>query len=76
MMTTYELYVFTQESCAPCTRLKEHVQTLMEAEQADCSTLCLVKTASGERTALAEEQSMDVTPTLVVVHAEVAVKTR
>ena len=35
MMKTYELYVFTQESCAPCTRLKDHVQTLTEAEQAE-----------------------------------------
>ena len=71
MMKTYELYVFTQESCAPCTRLKDHVQTLTEAEQAELHFVPL-KTASGSRTALAEELSVDLTPTLVVVHAEVS----
>jgi hypothetical protein len=71
MMKTYELYVFTQESCAPCTRLKEHVQTLTAAEQAELHFVPL-KTASGQRTALAEELSVDLTPTLVVVHEEVA----
>ena len=71
MMKTYELYVFTQESCAPCTRLKDHVQTLTEAEQAELHFVPL-KTASGQRTALAEELSVDLTPTLVVVHEEVA----
>ena len=73
MMKTYELYVFTQESCAPCTRLKNHVQTLTEAEQAELHFVPL-KTASGQRTALAEELSVDLTPTLVVVHEEVACK--
>jgi thioredoxin-related protein len=71
MMKTYELYVFTQESCAPCTRLKDHVQTLTEAEQAELHFVPF-KTATGSRTALAEELSVDLTPTLVVVHEEVS----
>jgi len=71
MMKTYELYVFTQESCAPCTRLKDHVQTLTEAEQAELHFVPF-KTASGQRTALAEELAVDLTPTLVVVHEEVS----
>jgi len=71
MMKTYELYVFTQESCAPCTRLKDHVQTLTTAEQGELHFVPL-KTASGQRTALAEELSVELTPTLVVVHEEVA----
>ncbi len=71
MMKTYELYVFTQEACAPCIRLKDYVQTLTAAEQAELHFVPL-KTASGQRTALAEELSVDLTPTLVVVHEEVA----
>ena len=71
MMKTYELYVFTHEYCAPCTRLKDHVQTLTEAEQAELHFVPL-RTASGQRTALAEELSVELTPTLVVVHEEVA----
>ena len=59
----------------PCTRLKDHVQTLTEAEQAELHFVPL-KTASGSRTALAEELSVDLTPTLVVVHEEVSCKTR
>jgi hypothetical protein len=73
MMKTYELYVFTQDGCAPCDRLKKHVQTLTEAERAELHFVPL-KTASGARTALAEELSVDLTPTLVVVHEEVACK--
>ena len=71
MMKTYQLYVFSQDGCAPCTRLKDHVQTLTEAERAELHFVPL-KTASGERTALAEELAVDLTPTLVVVHEEVA----
>jgi len=70
-MKTYCCYVFTQESCAPCTRLKDHVKTLTEAERAELHFVPL-KTASGARTALAEELSVDLTPTLVVVHEEVS----
>ena len=71
MMKTYELYVFTQDGCAPCDRLKDHVQTLTEAEQAELHVVPL-KTASGVRPALAEELSVELTPTLVVVHEEIA----
>jgi len=71
MMKTYELYVFSQDECAPCARLKDHVQTLTEAERAELHFVPL-KTPSGQRTALAEELSVDLTPTLVVVHEEVA----
>ena len=71
MMKTYELYVFTQESCAPCTRLKEHVKTLTEDEQAELHFVPL-KTASGSRTALAEELSVELSPTLVVTHETVS----
>ena len=67
MMKTYELYVFTQESCAPCQRLKDYVSTLTEAEQAELHYVPL-KTTSGSRTALAEELEVELTPTLVVVH--------
>ena len=67
MMKQYHIYVFTQESCPPCTRLKDHVKGLTEAEQAELDFVPL-KTASGQRTALAEEFQVELTPTLVVTH--------
>ena len=71
MMKQYHLYVFTQESCPPCGRLKDHVQGLTEAEQAELDFVPF-KTVTGQRTALAEELSVDLTPTLVVVHETVS----
>ena len=71
MMKQYHLYVFTQESCPPCSRLKDHVQGLTETEQAELDFVPF-KTASGQRTALAEELSVELTPTLVVVHETVS----
>ena len=71
MMKNYHIYVFQQEHCAPCTRLKEHVKTLTEAEQAELDFVPL-KTAYGDRTALAEELSVELSPTLVVTHETVA----
>lgn len=66
-MKHYHLYVFTQESCPPCIRLKDHVKSLTQAEQAELDFVPL-KTASGHRTALAEELSVDLSPTLVVTN--------
>ena len=66
-MKQYHIYVFTQDSCAPCTRLKDHVQTLTPAEQGELDFVPL-KTATGTRTALAEDLKVELTPTLVVVH--------
>ena len=67
MMKQYHLYVFTQDSCAPCTRLKDHVKTLTANEQAELDFVPL-KTTSGQRTALAEELAVELSPTLVVTH--------
>ena len=66
-MKSYHLYVFTQDNCAPCTKLKEHVKTLTEAEQLELDFVPM-RTAAGLPTALAEELSVELTPTLVVVH--------
>ena len=71
MMKNYKLYVFTQDGCAPCTRLKDHVSTLTNDEQAELDFVPL-KTPTGGRTALAEELSVELSPTLVVVHEEVS----
>ena len=70
MMKQYHLYVFTQDACAPCERLKNYVNTLTEDERAELDFVPL-KTATGQRTALAEELSVDLTPTLVVTHEDV-----
>ena len=67
MMKQYHLYVFTQDSCAPCTRLKDYVSSLTDAEQSELDFVPL-KTATGTRTALAEDLNVELTPTLVVVH--------
>ena len=70
MMTQYHLYVFTQDGCAPCNRLKDHVETLTENEKSEIDFVPL-KTPAGARTALAEELSVELSPTLVVVHETV-----
>ena len=70
MMKQYHCYVFTQDGCAPCARLKDHVKTLTDAEKSELDFVPF-KTASGQRTALAEELSVELTPTLVVVHETV-----
>ena len=70
MMKQYKIYVFTQDACAPCTRLKNYVETLSEDERAELDFVPL-KTASGHRTALAEELAVELTPTLVVTHKTV-----
>ena len=71
MMKSYHLYVFTQDNCAPCTRLKEHVETLTEDEKLELDFVPL-KAPNGAPTALAEELSVELSPTLVVVHETVA----
>jgi protein-disulfide isomerase len=67
MMKQYHIYVFTQDECPPCHRLKKHFERLTDAEKAELDLVPL-KTATGARTALAEELSVELTPTLVVCH--------
>ena len=67
MMKQYHIYVFSQDGCPPCARLKDYVQTLTPDEQAELDFVPL-KTSSGQRTALAEELAVELTPTMVVVH--------
>ena len=71
MMKTYKLYVFTQDDCGPCIRLKKHVATLPESEQAELDFVPL-RTRENYRTALAEEHNIELTPTLLVVHEELS----
>ena len=61
---------FTQDGCAPCARLKDHVETLTPEEKSELDFVPL-KTETGARTALAEELNVELTPTLVVVHETV-----
>ena len=63
MMKQYHL-CFYQESFL-CHRLKKHCERLTEAEQAELDFV-LLKTASGNCTALAEELNVELSPTLVV----------
>ena len=71
MMKQYHIYVFTQDHCPPCHRLKKHVERLTKDEQAELDFVPL-KTPEGARTALAEELSVELTPTLVVTHETVS----
>jgi len=67
MMKQYELYVFTQPGCPPCDRLKAHVSCLTKAQQAALHYVPL-RAPNGNRTALAEELGVELTPTLVVTY--------
>ena len=77
-MKTYHLYIFTQDGCAPCNRLKEHVATLPKEQQAELDFVPFrVRNrqqpyAKGPLTALAAEHNIELTPTLLVVHEEVS----
>ena len=71
MMKNYHIYIFHQDNCPPCKRLKDYVKTLTEAEQAELDFVP-IKTAYGDRTALAEELSVELSPTLVVTHETIS----
>ena len=66
-MKEYHIYVFTQPSCGPCERLKQHVSTLSDQERGELDFVP-IRTASGQYTALAEGFGVTKTPTLVVCH--------
>ena len=66
-MKHYHLFVFSQDNCPPCARLKEHVSGLPEAQQAELDFVPL-RAPNGNYTALAEELKVDLTPTLVVTY--------
>lgn len=70
MMKLYQLYVFTQDSCAPCSRLKDYIDTLTQAEKAELKMVPF-KAPSGSPTALAESFEVELTPTLVVCHEDI-----
>lgn len=75
-MKTYHLYVFTQDGCAPCQKLKDYVSTLPKNDQKELDFVPfkvqnkMQPYASSNRTALAEEHGIELTPTLLVVHEE------
>jgi hypothetical protein len=68
-MKLYQLYVFTQDSCPPCARLKDYINTLTEAEQAELKIVPF-KAPNGSPTALASDFEVASTPTLIVCHED------
>ena len=68
-MKHYHCYVFTQDACKPCTKLKEFVATLPKADQDELDFVPF-KVEGGQLTALSEELNIELTPTLVVVHED------
>ena len=73
-MKTYQIYVFTQDLCEPCQRLKRYVDTLAEDERKELKFVPLKTAYDNGRTALAEDLDIELTPTLVVVHEELRCK--
>jgi len=78
-MKTYYLYVFTQDECPPCQRLKQYISTLPEPQQKELHMVTMKEPknrfqpyAEPQRTQLAEKLEVIQTPTLVVVHEELA----
>ena len=78
-MKHYHVYVFTQDECSPCTRLKEFVATLPKSDQDELDFVPFKVKSKHQRyappknyvrTALAEELDIEMTPTLVVVHED------
>ena len=69
-MKNYHIYLFTQEKSLPCATVKSHLNSLSSAERNEIDIVPL-HTAQGERTALAAELSVSLTPTLVVCHETV-----
>ena len=71
MMKQYHIYVFTQEACPPCHRLHKYVDNKLSPDERAELDFVPLKTPEGKRTALAEELSVELSPTLVVVHETV-----
>ena len=64
-MKNYHIYVFTKDGCPPCHRLHSFCKRLTADEQAELDFVS-INTPSGQRTALAEELEVTLTPTLTV----------
>ena len=69
-MKNYSIYIFSSKECPPCQRLNSFINTL-PSEQIASLQVVPMKTESGTLTALAEECSVSLTPTLVAVHHDV-----
>ena len=65
-MKQYHIYVFTNDACPPCRRLKQHVNGLPLDDQAELDFVPVA--VDGKRTQLAKELLVELTPTLVVTH--------
>ena len=68
-MKHYRLFVFTQDNCNPCYRLKDYIQRLPIEQQREL-TFYPYRTRTGERTVMAQELGVTMTPSLVVVHED------
>ncbi len=68
-MKHYRLFVFTQDNCHPCYRLKDYIKRLPIEQQREL-TFYPYRTRTGERTVMAQELGVTTTPSLVVVHED------
>ena len=68
-MKHYRLFVFTQDNCNPCYRLKDYIQRLPIEQQREL-TFYPYRTRTGDRTVMAQELGVTMTPSLVVVHED------
>lgn len=68
-MKHYRLFVFTQDNCNPCYRLKDYIKRLPIEQQREL-TFYPYRTRTGDRTVMAQELGVTMTPSLVVVHED------
>ena len=69
-MKHYQIYLFTQDECPPCARVKKYIDMQLSSDEQAELHLVPLKTSAGQRTALAEELNVELTPTLVVCHED------
>lgn len=67
-MKTYQIYIFSQDGCGPCSKLKNYITTLPEADQKELHFVPLRH--EEDYTPLAVQFEVTLTPTLLVVHEE------
>ena len=60
-MKHYRLFVFTQDNCHPCYRLKDYIKRLPIEQQREL-TFYPYRTRTGERTVMAQELGVTTTP--------------
>ena len=71
MMKLYDIYIFVQNNCDSCYRLKDYIYRLPVEQQKEIKIVPFkCSTNSLKRTALAEQLDISVTPTMCITHRD------